>query len=166
MNESLSYYCRYNHWANFKLANFFSNKPEKQLSQTIENSFPSIRKTLLHMFSAERSWLARMEQEKAKNHEVMDDEASTQELLFDLVSTSQQFLDFVKQKDEKFMNHPISYTTWDGTQWTMTPKIMIRHCMNHSTYHRGQLITLARQLEMKEGIPSTDLLYFHREECE
>jgi len=45
----------------------------------------------------------------------------------------------------------------------MQPKIMVHHCMNHSTYHRGQLITLARQLGMKEGVPSTDLLYFSRE---
>jgi len=34
--------------------------------------------------------------------------------------------------------------------------------MNHSTYHRGQMITLARQLGLKEGVPSTDLLYYSR----
>lgn len=61
------------------------------------------------------------------------------------------------------MNQTVPYTTWDGTAWEMSLKLMVQHCTNHSTYHRGQLITLARQLGIKKEVPSTDLLYFSRE---
>ena len=70
---------------------------------------------------------------------------------------------YVERQEVDFFEKELSYQTWDGTPWKMQPKIMIHHCMNHSTYHRGQLITLARQLGMRAGVPSTDLLYYSRE---
>ena len=36
---------------------------------------------------------------------------------------------------------------------------MILHCMNHSSFHRGQVINMFRQLEF-ESIPRTDIIYF------
>jgi len=39
---------------------------------------------------------------------------------------------------------------------------MIMHCMNHSTYHRGQIITLLRELGATE-IPGTDMIAYIRE---
>ncbi len=163
MKDTLTYYCQYNFWANTKIALFLSDKSEDILSAHIENSFPSIRKTLLHIHSAEKSWLARLSQNPANNKKVEDDFPSTQELLNSLLHTSKQFITFVDQQEEDFFNQTLSYHTWDGTSWKMTPKVMIQHCTNHSTYHRGQLITLARQLGLKKEVPSTDLLYFSRE---
>lgn len=163
MKNLLSYYCEYNVWANEKIATFFSDKPAHLLSQPIENSFPSIRKTAIHILSAESSWLARMQQDTANNRKVIDNFESSNAVFSTLVETSKRFMRFVEDRDESFFEQDISYSTWDGTPWKMVPKIMIHHCMNHSTYHRGQLITLARQLGMKEGVPSTDILYFSRE---
>jgi uncharacterized damage-inducible protein DinB len=39
---------------------------------------------------------------------------------------------------------------------------MIHHCMNHQTFHRGQIITMARQLGLTE-FPRTDFIIFKRE---
>ena len=164
MKDTLIYYCHYNLWANAKIALFFSDKPEDLLTRPIENSFPSIHKTVLHILSAEKSWLARMAQDTANNKQVVDNFPSTQELLITLLHTSEQWIKFVEEQEEAFLKQPLSYNTWDGTAWEMAPKLMIQHCTNHSTYHRGQLITLARQLGIKEEVPSTDILYFSREE--
>lgn len=163
MKDLLAYYCHYNSWANEKIALFFSDKAEDLLVQPIENSFPSIRKTTLHILSAEKSWLARMQEDKENNAKVTDDFVSTNAIFEALVTTSKAFSQFAEKQDAVFFEQLITYNTWDGIVWEMQPKIMVQHCMNHSTYHRGQLITLARQLGMKEGVPSTDLLYFSRE---
>jgi len=162
MKELLTYYCEYNIWANEKLADFFADKSEELLSRPIENSFPSIRKTLIHILSAERSWLARLAQQPANNKRVVDDYESTAAAFETLVEGSKAFAQFVHNQPDNYFDAPISYQTWDGTKWEMLPKIMIHHCMNHSTYHRGQLVTLARQLGMRKGVPSTDLLYYSR----
>ncbi len=144
------------------MAKFFEIQEENLLCQTIENSFPSIRKTVLHILSAERSWLARMQEDQAKNGKMQDDFSLTKEVFSALVKTSTEFADFVQEQEGDFFNKELSYQTWDGSAWSMHPKIMIHHCMNHSTYHRGQLITLARQLGITEGVPSTDMLYYSR----
>ena len=36
----------------------------------------------------------------------------------------------------------------------------IMHVINHSTYHRGQVVTIARVLGIKENIPATDYNFF------
>lgn len=144
------------------MLDFFEDKSEALLSQEIENSFPSIRKTALHILSAERSWLARMLQDKGNNKRIIDDFSSSKEVFSAIVKISSDFENFVDKQEDSFFNEELSYHTWDGTEWRMLPKLMVFHCMNHSTYHRGQLITLARQLGMKQGVPSTDILYYSR----
>lgn len=162
MKEILTYYCDYNIWANEKLANFFVDKSEELLARPIENSFPSIRKTLIHILSAEKSWLARLAEQPANNKRVEDEFATSAMAFKALVAGSTDFAQFVHKQADSFFDKPIVYHTWDGNKWEMLPKIMIQHCMNHSTYHRGQLVTLARQLGMRHGVPSTDLLYYSR----
>jgi len=144
------------------MLDFFEDKSEALLSQEIENSFPSIRKTALHILSAERSWLARMLQDKGNNKRITDDFSSSKEVFSAIVKISSDFENFVDKQEDSFFNEELSYHTWDGIEWRMLPKLMVFHCMNHSTYHRGQLITLARQLGMKQGVPSTDILYYSR----
>ena len=122
MKETLIYYCRYNLWANAKIALFFSDKSEDLLNRPIENSFPSIHKTILHILSAEKSWLARLAQDTANNKQVVDNFPSTQDLLITLLNTSEQMIKFVEQQEEAFLHQPLSYATWDGTPWEMTPK--------------------------------------------
>jgi uncharacterized damage-inducible protein DinB len=38
----------------------------------------------------------------------------------------------------------------------LTRNEYILHLVNHSTFHRGQLVTILRMLGIKEGIPATD----------
>ncbi|MEM6317610.1 MAG: DinB family protein [Bacteroidota bacterium] len=163
MKEFLVYYCQYNVWANQKIVDFLANQSEDLLATFVENSFPSIRETVLHIISAEQSWLARMQQDVTKNKRVDNQQTTpTQAYLAEWLETSKAFSSYVEAAEASFLDSVISYNTWDGVQHRMAPKTMIHHCMNHSTYHRGQLITMARQLSITEGVPSTDLLYYSR----
>jgi len=47
-------------------------------------------------------------------------------------------------------------TPFEGPLWPM-----LQHVVNHSSYHRGQIATLLRQLGAKPM--ATDLIVFHRE---
>ena len=112
MKEILTYYCDYNIWANQKLADFFADKSEELLSRPIENSFPSIRKTALHILSAETGWLARLSQDPKNNKRVEDNFNSTQQVFEALVETSKRFSQFVKNQPDSFFELPIGYKTW------------------------------------------------------
>ena len=40
----------------------------------------------------------------------------------------------------------VSYDNVQGERWRYPLRSMLQHVANHSTYHRGQVVTLLRQL--------------------
>ena len=95
----------------------------------------------------------------ANNNRITDNFATTNDLFTALVQQSKDFFEFVQQQDSTFFETPMAYQTWDGNPWEMAPKLMVHHCMNHSTYHRGQITTLGRQADFGE-IKSTDFISY------
>jgi uncharacterized damage-inducible protein DinB len=77
------------------------------------------------------------------------------------LSNSASFNDFVESADQSFIDRLCDYTNLKGEKFSTPFSTIVMHCMNHSTYHRGQLVTMYRQLGLKE-IPSTDLITFDR----
>jgi uncharacterized damage-inducible protein DinB len=68
---------------------------------------------------------------------------------------------FVDGLDASALERPLTYKTFAGETFTQPLSQMLRHVVNHSTYHRGQVTTLLRQLG---GTPvATDLIRFYRE---
>lgn len=63
MKDIYQMYCRYNVWANERLTGLFANLPEELADKTIESSFPSVKKTILHIWDAELIWLKRLKEE-------------------------------------------------------------------------------------------------------
>jgi uncharacterized damage-inducible protein DinB len=56
------------------------------------------------------------------------------------------------------LDRTIRYENPPGTTWTYALGEMVRHTVNHSTYHRGQVASLLRQLGTAP--PATDYLVF------
>ncbi len=57
---------------------------------------------------------------------------------------------------------PIEYQGWDG-RWQAQPFWqMLQHLVNHGSYHRGQVTTMLRQLDVPPP-KSMDLIAFYRE---
>ena len=54
-----------------------------------------------------------------------------------------------------------AYKDLKGTPYVQQAWQMIMHCLNHSSYHRGQVVTQMRELGL-EDIPRTDLIHFQR----
>jgi uncharacterized damage-inducible protein DinB len=55
----------------------------------------------------------------------------------------------------------VSYRDIRGQPFTNTMAQMLRHVVNHSTYHRGQVITMLRQLGA--DAVGTGLITYYRE---
>ena len=64
--------------------------------------------------------------------------------------------------DEASLARDVAYRTFDGTPHQQPLHELIRHVVNHATYHRGQLAAMLRQLGKTP--PSTDLARFYREQ--
>jgi uncharacterized damage-inducible protein DinB len=160
MKELLQQYAAYNIWATKQLVDRISKLPEEDTGKEIISSFPSIYKTMQHMWMAEEVWWLRL---KLTENIVLESETFTgsfTELANILVKQSQQFKDWVDSATETQLNHVFAYVR-NKEQLKMPVYQMLQHVFNHATYHRGQLVTMLNQLGA-DKIPSTDFSTFCR----
>ena len=159
MKEFIIQYASYNLWANKRIAELIVALDASVLDKEVKSSFPSIRKTVHHIWDAELIWMARL------NGELLSWPPSAQfqsPAINQFTQTSQAFVSFIEAKDESFLNSKTTYTNTQGKQFTNVNSGIITHCMNHSTFHRGQLITILRELGMTQ-FSATDLIVYLRE---
>jgi uncharacterized damage-inducible protein DinB len=163
MKDLLIQMAKYNIWANRRFAEVMLKLSEGQLDQEIASSFPSIRQTVYHMWSAEQIWLERL---LLKENPIWAEVGFTGTFATACehwLEVSEGLLDFAsKQFDDRGFDHVTEY--YDRKKQThKTPvKIILQQVFNHATYHRGQLTTMLRQVGAKQ-IPQTDLVIFTRE---
>ena len=149
-------YVEYNHWANEQFAEWLANASEDTLNKEIESSFSTLQKTVKHIWGAEYLWLQVVKDESTDNSPAKQFEGTKEELLEGWLKASKSFSDHVKTMtlEELQAKRPRSR----GEGFTVIVD-MIHHCMNHSTYHRGQLITMGRQAGLTDP-PRTDFIYY------
>lgn len=152
-------YVTYNLWANRTIAEWLRTKPAPLMEQEIASSFPSISLTLLHIWSTQSWWLGNLECLHPESMYGKKFEGSFEEILNGLVRQSDEFHEYVHAlKDEEWEELCDFSIPFVGD--FLRPRFeMIQHCMNHSTYHRGQVITIGRQLGFTDA-PMTDYMFY------
>jgi uncharacterized damage-inducible protein DinB len=125
------------------------------------SSFPSLYTTVLHLWDAESIWWQRM-----KLHErlVIPSEAfnpSMSEAVNGLLNQGAQWEEWVNQASDIQLKHVFAYQNSRREQFKQPVAEVLQHVFNHGTYHRGQLVTMLRMLEVRK-IPSTDYIAWCR----
>ncbi len=160
MKNLLTDLTAYNQWANERMASALQKLTPAQLNLEQKSSFNTIRKTAEHIADCEYNWLKRINGDstweyKAKNFE--DINKMTEFWL----QQSKAFVNLAEQSDDKKLEGVITYKNIKGDSFSNELYKIITHLMNHSTYHRGQLVTMMRGAGVTE-IPATDLIAFYR----
>lgn len=160
MKETLSHLAHYNIWANKRIIDILLELDEELVDKEILSSFPSIRSTVYHTWSAEFIWLQRLELTEQPVWMASDFMGSFKEACEDWQKVSQVLASFVdRQYDDKALQHVLQY--YDRQKKSNKNPVfkVLLHIFNHATYHRGQLVTMLRQLGVNK-IPSTDFIGF------
>jgi len=151
----------YNRWANARVHDVVAKLTAEQYTRDLSSSFRSVRDTLAHILAAEWIGLRRWLGESPK---ALFDPADFP----DLVTLRAKWMEiereqtaFVNSLTDERLNTPVSYINTKGKTWTYPLWQMMQHLVNHSTYHRGQVITMLRQLGAEPV--STDFLLFFDE---
>lgn len=161
MKSLLLNYSKYNLWANKKIADFLSALSEEQLEKEIVSSFPSLKKTVLHVWDAQQIWLIRLQGTSLTDFPSKNFSGTFEDVMGGCLKTSQELVDFVESSSENFLLTPLTYKNIAGDEFRNNVSDIIQHVMNHSTYHRGQIITMLRQLGIT-NLFSTDYIAFCR----
>lgn len=161
MKELLTTFTDYNIWANRRICEMAVRDNGRLLDIPVQHSFPSIRRTLYHIWDAQIIWLSRMQ--GVSPVEWPSTEYEKQFAGFDLyfIQQSEDFASFVRTRSEAFFHTPCFYRTMRGKECSETHGGIIMHCMNHSTYHRGQVVALLRSLG-EDTLQSTDMIEYLR----
>lgn len=155
MKKLLEEYCSYHNWANKQLMDLILLLPADQQVREIPSSFPSFQKTLHHMLMAEWAWWKRVTTEKPAIDSIEPFNGTLKELCEVLQHQSLLWKDWVQKKANAELEGIVSYTHASGKTYTMPLYQIILHVHNHGTYHRGQLVTMLREIEV-DKIPQTD----------
>lgn len=161
MSYTMSKHLQYNIWASGKIVEFLSNADEKVFDSELSSSFPSIKKTILHIWDAEVIWHKRMQGKSLDTWPSATFNGTNAELLAGFVAQSKLLADFIESKGEDFLQANITYMNMKGDTFTSTVEEILFHVVNHGTFHRGQLITMMRSLGLTQ-FSSEDLITFLR----
>ncbi|MBL7940998.1 MAG: DinB family protein [Flavobacteriales bacterium] len=145
----------YGLWANTRFVQRLQREADEVLDRNVPSSFPSLRSTLLHIRDAENAWHARL-----RGVPVIWP-ASPERAIEDLLKYTLQLRDLARSYDDADLGSTVLYHDLRGNEHRQTRWHMLLHCFNHSTQHRGQLITMMRALGL-EDIPANDLVVFQR----
>ena len=161
MKKILAQYAAYNIWANQRMTDCISNLSDEQISKEINSSFKSIYATLLHMLDAENIWWQRVKLQEQIDVPSLNFKGSVLELASSLMKQSKQWKEWVDLVTDAALEHEFIYRNTKKEQFKQPVCEVLLHLFNHQSYHRGQLITMFRQVGL-EQVPNTDLIAFLR----
>lgn len=147
----------YNLWANTTLVNWLRTKPVSVLEQEVPSSFPSVKLTLLHIWQTERYWLSILKKEEPQTYDEFN--GTLEDVFTNLLNLSSELADCIHAMPED----TVQETTLIVSPWFQSnfPNYeYIVHGIMHSTYHRGQVVTIGRNLGFTDA-PMTDYNFYN-----
>jgi uncharacterized damage-inducible protein DinB len=150
----------YNRWANRRTREEVARVSPEQFTREIGGSYGSLRNTLAHVIAAEWVWLRRWKGTSPGAPPFRDDELTLENLGSHWQPIEHETQAFIDRLAPEGLEQPVAYTTTRGKPFAEPLWQQLQHVVNHSSYHRGQIVTLLRQLGC-EPI-GTDLIAFWR----
>lgn len=151
----------YNIWANDIAIGWLEKISEEQWNHPLVSSFGSIAGTVLHIVGAERVWLDRFNKVESPVWLPNFFKGSREELIALWKQASAELKQSMENFEETQLEQNLRLRRLNG-EWNELPyHAAFSHIFNHSTFHRGQLVTLLRQVGFTE-LSSTDMLIYFR----
>ena len=144
--DSMELLLEYNYWANARVLQAVSALTADQFVKDLGNSFGSVRDTLAHILFCEEIWLMRWKGISPRDWPSPDELPDLQAFRARWNSYHLDVRNFFSKMSDESLQEVISYENSKGEEWGYPLWCMMHHVTNHSTYHRGQITTMLRQL--------------------
>jgi uncharacterized damage-inducible protein DinB len=146
----------YDRWANDRILKLVGALTPEQFTRDLGGSFPSVRDVLLHMVASKWAWLTYWK-ESSPSDRILTDLFTRSATLFQSESVptlatvqakwaevEKEHVEFVNEVTDELLDRtlPVGNTS-------LSLAHLMQHLANHSTYHRGQIAMMLRQLGAK-----------------
>ena len=151
---------RYNAWANTIAIDWLNQINDAQWNQILTSSFSSVRQTAIHIASAEKVWIDFYNIVPEPVYLSVHFEGTKDDLIAIWKKSSLGLINLIEQYPEENYSQPVTFRYPGGKEGQMEFWQTFSHIINHSTYHRGQLVTLLRQVDFT-NLRSIDLATYY-----
>ena len=133
----------YNNWVVNKYVDWLATKSDAQLNEDVASSFPTILKTLQHIWQTQEYWWTFIAEEY--NFDFSLTLTTKEETFHALKNSAQKLLQYVDSLSEEDLTKNIKVESpW--FQCDFSRYEYIQHVIMHGTYHRGQIVTMGRNI--------------------
>jgi uncharacterized damage-inducible protein DinB len=151
----------YNAWANNRILHALADVPEQEYLQDMKSSHGSIHGTMVHIVAAEKLWQSRWSGTPGETLLTTDDVPSLPRLTSLWEEVGRGTARFIGAMTDRKLANTLQVDSLAAGPITLTYWQSLQHLVDHSSYHRGQIIALLRQLGFTP--PTTSMLLFLRD---
>ena len=150
----------YDEWAINKLLEAAAQLDSDAFRKDLGASFRSVHGTLAHIYGAQRLWLTRWKGSSPATLISPEEIPTASELKKRWQELYAGLRAYILPLTTEQLHSPFGYQDTKGNRWSEPLYQQIQHLLFHSMYHRGQVVTLLRQLGQTP--PQTDLIVYYR----
>jgi len=149
----------YNHWANQRVLASVEPLSAGEFNRAMGNSFSSVRDTLAHILGAEWIWLERWLGRSPRELLPTSDFPTVEAIRRRWQVVQQDLNRFLETLTPESLQKSLAYINRAGEPFAYPLWQQMVHVVNHSSYHRGQVTSLLRQLGKEPQ--NTDFLVYY-----
>lgn len=158
LKKIMSNFADYNLWVNQQFVNWLSPKPDELLQAEVQSSFPTIMKTIDHIWSTEEYWFSVIS-ENSLAEKKPESELSKEEIFEGLLSSSTRLKHLINSLSEEDLMKEVKITNpWFECELPISEYLI--QVINHGTYHRGQIVTMGRNIGITDA-SNTDYNFYN-----
>jgi uncharacterized damage-inducible protein DinB len=158
LKNIMSNYADYNLWVNQQFVNWLSPKSDELLYAEVPSSFSTIMKTLDHIWSTEEYWFSVIS-ETSLLEKKLESELSKEEIFSGLLNSSKKLADFINLLSEEDLVKKVKIINpWFECELPISDYLL--QVINHGTYHRGQIVTMGRNIGITDA-SNTDYNFYN-----
>lgn len=163
MLETIRLLYDYTRWADVRMMDAVAKLTPEQFTKDLGSSLKSVRDTVVHLASAQWIWVTRWKGESPKAMWAAAEYPTLAAVRERWDPLAAELASFVAAQTEDSVAKPVNYRNLKGDPMSFVLGQLMLHAVNHSTYHRGQVTTLIRQLGAQPV--STDLVLYYGEKA-
>lgn len=162
MKEIIQNLVTYNTWANTRHLKWIESLPIADLDKEVSSSYNTLNKTLGHIIDAQQFWTLYLKDANYASYQWNNCKAYSLNLFTSFMESTIQFEECCNSFTESDLQEKRKFVTpWANNKLSLCDYII--HTVNHNTFHRGQIVTIANQLKHTENIPHTEYSFYMRD---
>jgi uncharacterized damage-inducible protein DinB len=147
----------FNRWANTRMLDACRKlRPEQYAAEPVPG-WTSVRATVWHIAVVTEGWLRGLANDPDESFPTEAELATVDDSQRLLQRAYRRFEELLPALTPDWLATPVTYSR-RGRSATLPPWVVLRHIVNHTTYHRGQVASKLKRFGVQQA--ETDLVYW------